>query len=263
MRFSFFRVSTVVFVSMIAACADPAPPAVPAPPSAAVEPLPALTEAALKARLAQLVGAEPDALQPAPAPGMIEARWGTNFAYVTPDGEHIVYGDLLNLNTGEALTELSRKSMRRDALDRLGADNMISFLPAKPQHVVTVFTDIDCGYCRKMHREMPDYHAAGIGIRYVFYPRSGPGTDSFRKAENVWCAKDQQATLTRAKDGESIPGDGSCANPILREYQLGQEIGLRGTPMIILPDGEVVNGYLPAQALAAQLAVKAPPAKGG
>jgi thiol:disulfide interchange protein DsbC len=261
------RVGMVVVLSMgLAACSGPVPPADPPAETGAVD-APAVTaelgdQSALIDTLTRLVGAPPDALQAAPVPGMIEARWGSNFAYVTPDGQHVIYGDMLNLQTGEGITEASRKRMRVTALSELGEDNMISFLPESPKQVVTVFTDIDCGYCRKMHREMKDYHAAGIGIRYVFYPRSGPGTESFRKAEAVWCAEDRAATLTQAKDGAAISGPSDCANPILREFQLGQEIGLRGTPMIVLPDGEVVNGYVPAAALAAQFSQKAAKAGG-
>ena len=105
-----------------------------------------------------------------------------------------------------------------------------------------------------MHSELADYLAEDIGIRYVFYPRSGPGTESFRKAEAVWCSSDRKKALTEAKQGAAMKGDSSCANPVLADYQLGQELGLRGTPMIVLPDGEIINGYVPAASLAAQLA---------
>lgn len=246
----------------LAACAEPVPPADPAAAAAPAVPEDLGDQSVLIERLTQLVGSAPDALQAAPVAGMIEARWGTNFAYVTPDGQHVIYGDMLNLETGAAITETSRKQMRISAIGELGEENMISFLPESPQQVVTVFTDIDCGYCRKMHREMEDYHAAGIGIRYVFYPRSGPGTESFRKAEAVWCAEDRKAMLTKAKEGASVSGPNDCANPVLREFQLGQEIGLRGTPMIVLPDGGVVNGYVPAAALAAQFNPKSAPTGG-
>jgi thiol:disulfide interchange protein DsbC len=249
------RCSALALLLLLGACAESPPPAAapspkPAPPAAGA----VVAADALSARLTELVGRAPDEIREAPIPGMLQARWGTNFAYVTADGKHLLFGDLVHLPSGEALTEASRKTMRREALAQLGEENMISFLPKNPKHVVTVFTDIDCGFCRKMHREMDAYHAAGIGIRYVFYPRSGPGTESFRKTEAVWCSEDRHTMLTKAKDGHPVPGKGDCPNPILREYQLGQEIGLRGTPMIILEDGEVVNGYVPAQALAAQLA---------
>ncbi|ULQ46760.1 DsbC family protein [Flagellatimonas centrodinii] len=244
---------------LLASCADPLPDTATAvsPPPTLPPALPAGAHPDIRARLEKLVGVPPDALREADAPGMLEARWGTEFAYVTADGQHVVYGDLLDLQTGEALTERSRKAMRLALLDELGDDNMIRFVPDGAQNVITVFTDLDCGYCRKMHREIDDYNQAGIGVRYVFYPRSGPGTDSFRKAETVWCADDRKAAFTSAKAGKPVAGPSDCDNPVLQEYQLGKEIGLRGTPLIVLPDGEVVNGYVPAPTLAAQFAVKA------
>lgn len=248
-------------VLVLGACAEPLPEAAKTPPapSAATDAnaLPADAQPELRARLEALVGTPPDSLSEAAAPGMLEARWGSEFAYVTADGRFMVYGDLLDLQTGEALTEGSRKSMRLALLDELGEENMIRFVPDNAQNVITVFTDIDCGYCRKMHREIGDYNKLGIGVQYVFYPRSGPGTESFRKAEAVWCAEDRKASLTQAKAGEAVAGKGDCDNPVLREYQLGKEIGLRGTPLIVLPDGETVNGYVPASSLAAQFAMRA------
>lgn len=227
--------------------------------TACAEPLPAPQAdsapgdyAALSKQLEELVGLPPDEIRPSAARDMLEARWGTNFAYVTPDGRHVVYGDMIDLASGEAISENSRKRLRVSVLDQLGAQNMIEFAPRKPRYTVTVFTDIDCGYCRKMHREMQAYNDSGIAVRYVFYPRSGPGTDSFRKAEAVWCSKDRKMALTRAKSGVNVTAP-SCSNPIQREWEVGQELGLRGTPMIVLGNGEVVNGYLPAPALLARL----------
>ncbi|HSW14050.1 MAG TPA: DsbC family protein [Solimonas sp.] len=193
-------------------------------------------------------------IRPTSAPGLYEVQSGALFGYVTADGKFMVQGDLINIESGEELTENRRREFRLDRLKDLGADNTIEFAPSgKPKHVVTVFTDIDCGYCRKLHAEISEYNAAGIAIRYVFYPRAGLGSDSYRKAEAVWCASDRKAAMTHAKAGAPVVGPTSCDNPIAREWQLGQELGLRGTPMLILPDGEVVNGYVPAQALAARL----------
>ncbi len=270
MSFASRLLPAVAVLTLLAACqpdAAPEPQDAPEPtPSAAAAPVTlaagiADEHQALAASLAKLVGVAPDAIGPSPAEGMLQARWGSNFAYVTPDGGHVIYGDMLDLRTGEEITEASRKAMRLAALSRL--DEVIEFLPEKKAaQIITVFTDIDCGYCRKMHAEIASYHAEGIGVRYVFYPRSGPGTESFRKAEAVWCSADRKKALTDAKAGAPMKGDSSCANPVLTEYQLGQEVGLRGTPMIILPDGEVINGYVPAASLAAQFAL-AKTASGG
>ena len=115
-----------------------------------------------------------------------------------------------------------------------------------------IFTDVDCGYCRKLHRELDDYLAKGIAIHYLFYPRSGPGSASFKTAESVWCADDRQAAQTRAKANQSVEPK-QCDNPIMAQYMAGQQVGLRGTPMILLADGTAINGYMPAARLEERL----------
>jgi thiol:disulfide interchange protein DsbC len=193
-------------------------------------------------------------VRPTVTADLYEVQLGPMYGYVTADGKYLIQGDLVNIETGEEITENQRRGYRLKRLDELGSANMIEFAPAKgARHTVTVFTDIDCGYCRKLHSEISEYNDAGIAVRYVFYPRAGMGSDSFRKAEAVWCAADRKQALTQAKQGAPVQAAASCSNPIAREWQLGQELGLRGTPMMILPDGDVVNGYVPPQQLAMRL----------
>ena len=129
---------------------------------------------------------------------------------------------------------------------------MIVF-PAKEQkHVITVFTDIDCGYCRKLHAEMDKYNEEGITVRYLMFPRAGVDSPSYKKAVTVWCSKDQLDAMTRAKNGENLPNL-TCDNPIQEEYELGQLIGVRGTPAIVMDDGGMLPGYVPAARLAKAL----------
>ena len=147
-----------------------------------------------------------------------------------------------------SLTENSRKALRLDALNDLGDQSMITFPAKDEKYVLTVFTDIDCGYCRKLHREMGDYNDRGITVRYLFYPRSGPDTPSFDKAESVWCSKDQNDAMTQAKMGANVSAK-ACENPVQAHYEAGQRLGVRGTPALIMPDGSVQPGYLPADRL--------------
>ena len=205
-----------------------------------------------------------DSVHPSAIPGLFEIRRGSLFGYVSADGQYLISGDMVNLATGEEITENSRKGSRVEALAKLDGKGIDFFPEGKPpQFIVTAFTDIDCGYCRKLHSEIADYNARGIGIRYVFYPRQGPGSPSFKQAEAVWCSKDRQAALTQAKMGGHIPdAPAGCENPVLAEYTLGSELGLRGTPMLILPDGEVINGYVPADRLAQKLVEASLPAAG-
>lgn len=204
-------------------------------------------------KLEKMVGMRPDSIEPSAAPGLLEAKWGSNFAYITADGEYAVFGDMVNINTLQEVTENNRRGMRVAELKELGAENTIEFAPASPKYTITVFTDVDCGYCRMLHRHMPEYNEQGIAVRYVFYPRSGPGTDSFRKAEAVWCSADRKAALTAAKSGGDVQGPTDCVNPIQREWELGQRIGLRGTPLIVLPNGDTIAGYVPPAELVSRL----------
>lgn len=211
--------------------------------------------AKLRAKLAErLPDVALDSVHPAAIPGLFEIRRGSLFGYVSADGKYLISGDLVNLETGEELTENSRKASRIESLAQLEGRTIDFFPKEKPQFVVTVFTDTDCGYCRKLHAEMADYNALGIGIRYAFYPRQGPGSESFKQAESIWCSMDRKAALTQAKLGAHLPeAPKGCENPVMADYNLGGELGLRGTPMLILPDGTVVNGYVPADRLAQQL----------
>lgn len=209
--------------------------------------------AGLVEKLTELVGSAPEQIVTSKANGLLEAKWGSNFAYITADGQYVIFGDMINVETQEEVTEGQRRGARLAALEKLGAENTIEYAGADTKHTVTVFTDVDCGYCRVMHRQMKDYNDRGITIRYVFFPRSGPRTESFAKAERIWCAKDRNAALTQAKNSGDFVGPSNCENPILKEWQLAQQFGLRGTPVIVMPNGDAVPGYLPPDQLEAKL----------
>ena len=129
---------------------------------------------------------------------------------------------------------------------------MIVFKPASGEvkHTITIFTDVDCGYCRQFHREIDKVTALGIEVHYLFYPRTGPNTESWTKADQVWCAADHNSALTRAKLGGEIPKSAACATPVESHFELGQRIGVRGTPAIFNEAGDLIGGYLPPATLA-------------
>lgn len=192
-------------------------------------------------------------ISPSPMEGVSEVLIGPRLMYVSNDGKYLLQGSLIDLNTRMDISEERRNEIRLDALNDLGEDKMIVF-PAKQQkHVITVFTDIDCGYCRKLHAEMDKYNDEGITVRYLMFPRAGVGSPSWKKAVTVWCSKDQQDAMTRSKNGESLPNQ-ECDNPVKEEYELGQLIGVRGTPAIVMDDGGMLPGYVPAARLAKALA---------
>ena len=193
-------------------------------------------------------GVTPDKIAPSPMEGVSEVLIGPRLMYVSNDGKYLLQGSLIDLKTRTDIGEERRNGIRLDALNDLGEEKMIVF-PAKEQkHVITVFTDIDCGYCRKLHGEMDKYNEKGITVRYLMFPRAGIGSASYKKAVSVWCSKDQQDAMTRSKSGENVPNV-TCDNPVKEEYELGQLIGVRGTPAIVMEDGAMLPGYVPAARL--------------
>jgi thiol:disulfide interchange protein DsbC len=210
----------------------------------------------LREKLTKLLGVTPEDVQPSEVPGLYQVVYKHEFGYATADGKYLLRGDLLNIDTGEEITEQHRRSDRLAALKALGENNMIVFAPKPPfatKYVMTVFTDVDCGFCRKLHSQIADYNAKGIAIRYLFWPRSGPETESWYKAVAVWCSDDRHAAFTKAKQGGNVPLK-TCDNPVEQEYKLGMELGVRGTPSMITQDGDMVQGYVPPKELAAHLA---------
>ena len=224
----------------------------------AADPEPAAAPAAKQPDLtklqAALNGEKPDSVPPAVIPGLYEIVLGGQVLYLSEDGRYAIQGDILDLGSRDNLTENRRSAMRGEAIAAIGENNMVVFAPEGPvKYTVTVFTDIDCGYCRKMHSQIAAYNKEGIKIRYLWFPREGIGSEAYNKAVAVWCADDRQDALTKAKRGENIERK-TCDNPVQTEYELGQKLGVRGTPSMILESGEMIPGYVPPTQLAQMLA---------
>lgn len=211
----------------------------------------------MRADIAKRLDVKVEDVVPSPIPGLYEIRSGPDVGYVSTDGRFYVDGDIFDMQTKGNLTETRRQQGRLELLARVSDDDAIVFSPQGPvRHTLTVFTDVDCPYCRRMHSEMPELNRLGIRVRYLLFPRSGPDTDSWRKAEAVWCSADRRDALTRAKKGEVVKAP-ACKAPIAAQYALGREMGIRGTPAIITDTGEYVDHYVPAAQLSEYLS--APP----
>ena len=208
----------------------------------------AADEAALRKVISEkLPGIEFGAILPSPIPGIYEVAVGPQVVYFSEDGKFLIQGDLIDLDAKANITEQRRNSARAQAMDDVGNEQMIVFNPeAESKHTITVFTDIDCGYCRKLHREIESFTDLGITVRYMFYPRSGPATESWQKAERVWCSNDRNESLTLAKAGKPVSGPLCPDNPVSAHYDMGVKVGLGGTPAIVLESGELISGYVPA-----------------
>lgn len=191
---------------------------------------------------------KPDAINPSPIKGIYEVVVGARLFYVSEDGRYLLQGSMVDLKSREDLTEKKLSEARLGALQKLGTEQMIVFKPKILKHVAYVFTDIDCGYCRKLHSEIDQYLREGIEIRYLFFPRAGKDSDSYHKAVTVWCAKDRNAALTKAKNGENLARK-QCDNPIDEHMALANAMGANGTPMIVTEKGAILPGYVPAAQL--------------
>lgn len=200
-----------------------------------------------------LPGAKPDQLRPSPIPGLWEYTRGTEIAYVTPDGKYAISGDLYDLKANNDLTDARRRDLRAKAIAAFPEDKMLVFGPSDAKYTVTVFSDVDCQYCRKLHSQVADYNKLGIRIRYLMYPRTGPDTVSWTKAEQVWCSPDRNAALTKAKLGEELKVKACPNNPVASTYALGKDFSVQGTPSLVLPDGDMIDGYIPPDVLLARL----------
>jgi thiol:disulfide interchange protein DsbC len=209
----------------------------------------------IRVQLAKKIpGAKAEDVRQSPIPGVYEILLGTNTAYVSADGKYLISGDLYEIATKTNLSEERRTVVRSQAIAAIKDSDTIVFGPATPKHTITVFIDVDCGYCRKLHSEIAELNNKfGIRVRYTAYPRSGPGTSSWAKMETVWCSKDRREALTKAQLDQDI-GTAKCGStPVGSQYKLGGDIGVNGTPAIFTEDGDYIGGYLPPQKLAEYL----------
>lgn len=201
--------------------------------------------------------AKPDSVSESVLPGMYEAVFGPQVIYVSKDGRYIFEGDLYDISTRTNLTENKRRDGRAKVVGNLSTDGMIIFTPENPKYTITAFTDIDCGYCRKMHKQMAEYNKLGIAFRYLAYPRSGVNTPSYLKALSVWCAKDTQEAMTFAKSGAKLEQiqevtqvEGKdCKDTVVNHMSAAREVGVTGTPTLVFDNGQVVPGYVEPQRL--------------
>ncbi|HEY0719724.1 MAG TPA: DsbC family protein [Gammaproteobacteria bacterium] len=220
----------------------------------AAEPVNATTASRIKASLAQVMPGTPDSIAATPMQGIYEVAYGSRVIYVSEDGRYLVSGELFDVEKRSNLTEQRRSTARLAALNALDQGEMIVYPgKGKVKHTVTVFTDIDCGYCRKLHQGMAEMNNLGITVRYLSYPRAGVDSGSYKKAVDVWCAKDRNKAMDMAKSDKPVSDSASCDAPIKQQMALAESFGVNGTPAIVLEDGRLIPGYLPPQQLLAEI----------
>ena len=192
------------------------------------------------------------AISETPIDGILMVQVSGEIVYMTTDGKFMIQGRVVDMETSVDLTESAKSEGRKELLAGVDASKQITFSPKEPAHELLVFTDIDCGYCRKLHAQIEQYKENGISIRYMAFPRAGIGSHSYEKAVSVWCADDQHEAMTQAKLGAE-PDPEQCENPIAEQYQLGMALGVTGTPALLTNNGTLIPGYVPPEQLRQRL----------
>ncbi len=206
-------------------------------------------KAELKAKLEADTGLLVESVAPAPVDGLYQIITNRGLFYVSEDGGYLLQARIFSLNEGmKNITEAAISEMRMEGIQQF-ADSAIEFPADNEKYVISVFTDITCGYCRKLHNEINEFNNEGITVRYLAFPRAGLEGKAYDDMVSVWCAKDSQQALTDAKAGKRIE-QVSCDNQVAEQFVFGQKIGVTGTPNIVLPNGQVIGGYQPADVIA-------------
>lgn len=199
-------------------------------------------------------GIDQEDIFPSDVDGWYTIRKGAIIAYISADGRYLLQGDLIDLAEQVNLSEKDRNGARAKMMASVSDDATIVFTPEKVRHSVSVFTDIDCTFCRRLHNQIQEYMDEGIEVRYFLYPRNGPTSPSWAKAEQVWCSDDRNEALTLAKLDKDFQTRDCDSSIVSAHYSMGQDVGLRGTPAIVLEDGTLFSGYLPPKQLTEAIA---------
>lgn len=216
----------------------------------------AQTSADIKKEMSVKLNVKVISVAKAPIPGYYQLNTEQGILYLSLDRKHMIFGNVYSLDG--KITNLTEQSQQSYRVEQLKAfeKNMIVFPAQKEKHVITVFTDVSCGYCKKLHSEIKSYNDKGITVRYLAFPRGGTSSQAFETMQKVWCSKDQRDAMTRAKSGQAIKSSQMakrCDLEIKQQYELGGTFGINGTPAIILDDGQMLPGYVPADTLVKKL----------
>jgi thiol:disulfide interchange protein DsbC len=195
-------------------------------------------------------------VRPAPIKGMVALEFDGQVAYATEDGKFLVLGEIVDVATRTNLTDNARGKLVTKLLDEVGEANMIVIGPADAKRTLTVFTDVDCTYCARLHQDVPELNRNGVKVRYLLFPRGGIGSATYKKSVAVWCAEDRIKAVGVAKAGGQVEMK-TCANPVEQHYRLGERVGVSGTPTLYLDNGQKIGGYVPVARLLPMIGVAA------
>lgn len=194
----------------------------------------------------------PDYVGAAPFPGFREVVVSGQVLYVSDDGRYVMQSQPYDIQAKALVNSEGLLAYRRGLLDKANHGDRIVFAAPNAKHTISVFTDIECGYCRKLHQDIAELNRNGITVEYLAFPRMGLGSKDYTDMISVWCASDRKKALTDAKQGKAVAAK-NCTNPVAMQYALGQQLGVNGTPAIFAADGTQLGGYLPPAQLRAAL----------
>lgn len=206
--------------------------------------------APLKSKLSGVFGGQPDRVSEAPIEGVLEVTYGAQIFYVSKDGRYLINGEVFDLDSRTNLTKERLSGARLNMMAQVDESEMIVYkAKGKEKHVISVFTDIDCVYCRKLHQGMEEMNKLGITVRYLSFPRAGLNSPSYNKAVSVWCADDRHKAMDSAKNEQKVSEQRCDSAPVQAQMELGKAVGVTGTPAMVLSDGSLVPGYVPPKRL--------------
>ncbi len=250
-----YALSMLLCAASLSACAQPASPAKNAAAGKPAVAGPATgADQRVRAALAELDPQfKPDYIGPAPFAGFREAIVGGQVLYVSDDGRYLMQAQPFDIHSRQFAASEGLLAYRREQLAKVPRSERIVFAPPNPKYTISVFTDIECGYCRKLHSQIDELNRQGIAVEYLAFPRMGLGSQDYKDMVSVWCASDRKQALTQAKSGKPVVAKTCASSPVNMEYDLGQRLGVNGTPAIFGPDGMQLGGYLPPAQLRAAL----------
>ena len=251
------RLAVLVFALLMnSACADQSTPVKEAEATA---PLVADSAVAIETLRRSFPGIAISSVEPSPVPGMFLIQVSGDWLTISADGRFVFTGEILELRESGvvSLIEERQKAIRGPGIAALKADQLITFPASEQKAEIYVFTDVTCGYCRQLHRQMSDYNDRGITVHYLAFPRGGLNSTAARMLGDIWCSPNPQLAMTEAKLEKPLsqtPAD--CDSPVASQYQLGEQFGVRGTPAVFTVDGEQLGGYLPPASMAKELGLQ-------
>ncbi|MEP7185743.1 MAG: DsbC family protein [Rhodanobacter sp.] len=195
-----------------------------------------------------------DSIEPAPMPGFYQVIASGQMVYVSADGKYLMHGDVVDLAKHENISDDAWAAFRKKELAKVPASQRIVYAPKHPKYTITVFSDVNCGFCRALHEHIAAFNKEGIAVEYLAWPRegltttAGRPTPTYTEMASVWCASDRKAAFTAAIEGTK-PKPATCDNPVKQQFNLGLKLGVSGTPMIIAADGTTLGGYVTPEQL--------------